>query len=310
MPQNPLKSQRTPAARHTIYITTSNKDTPPHPVPALARPVELTPAQRKQRIQSTFDTVASGYDGEALWFFPASAAGAVDYFQLHGHEHVLDVATGTGWAALTLVHALPNGRVTGIDLSGGMLDQARAKAHARGLHNTEFLEMDVDALNFPPQHFHAANCAFGIFFLEDMTRALRSISRCVKPGGTVVITSFAAGAFLPHSDVFLDRIERHGIPRPPLSYVRTDTEDKTRALFHAAGLTQVQTHRRDLSRDVDAEGWWQLVWNAGYRGIVNQLGADKIDAFRTAHLAEIQSLVGAGNAQLCVEVIDTVGRVK
>lgn len=286
----------------------NNENTSQDLRPATTHPApDLTPAQFKQRVQSTFDTVAGGYDGEALWFFPASAAGVVEYFPLRGDEHVLDAATGTGWAALALAHALPKGRVTGIYLSRGMLDQARAKAQTRGLHNVEFLEMDVDALTFAPQHFDATNCAFGIFFLEDMTRALRHIAHCVKPGGVVVTTTFAAGAFLPHSDLFLDRIERHGVARPPLSYMRTDSEDKTRALFEAAGLTQIQTHRRDLSRDVDAQGWWQLVWNAGYRGMVNQLGADNIDAFREAHLAEIQALVNSGSSRLCVEVIDTVG---
>lgn len=50
-------------------------------------------------------------------------------------------------------------------------------------------------------------------------------------------------------------------------------------------------------------------WNAGYRGMLNQLGEDKIASFRQEHLAEVEEWVSAGDGALRVEVIDTVGRV-
>ena len=57
----------------------------------------------KEFFKSTFNTVAEGYDNSAMRFFPDSAKYISSYLGLKGHEHVLDVATGTGSVALTIV---------------------------------------------------------------------------------------------------------------------------------------------------------------------------------------------------------------
>ena len=79
--------------------------------------------QRKAMLKEPFDTVSSCYDGGALRFFPKSAQSMVSLLDLRGDEHALDVACGTGHASLAVARALPNGRVTGVDFSAGMLDQ-------------------------------------------------------------------------------------------------------------------------------------------------------------------------------------------
>ena len=109
--------------------------------------------ERKLHIKNTFNTVSEGYDNPALRFFINSAKKLPDIFQFKGDEQVLDVATGTGIAALELAGALPQGKVTGIDFSDGMLNQAKSKAAALQLNNTEFLHMDMQTIAFPRQPF-------------------------------------------------------------------------------------------------------------------------------------------------------------
>lgn len=88
----------------------------------------MNEAQIKAMLKETFDNVSEGYDCKALRFFPESARQLAASLNLDGGEHVLDVATGSGHAALSLAAMLPQGGVTGVDFSSGTLAQARRKA--------------------------------------------------------------------------------------------------------------------------------------------------------------------------------------
>ena len=145
---------------------------------------------KKALLRETFDTVAENYEIEALRFFPNSAQVLAGLLELQGDEQVLDVATGTGHAALAVAERLPHGRVIGVDFASGMLEQARRKADALKARNIEFIEMDMHSLEFPEGSFDAATCAFGIFFAENMEDQLSRIAAMVKPGGSIAISGF------------------------------------------------------------------------------------------------------------------------
>ena len=113
--------------------------------------------QRKAQLKKTFDTVAEGYGSSGMEFFHHAAERLPRILNLQGHEHLLDVATGTGIAATALAPHLPRGKVTGIDLSDGMLAQARARAQSLGLDNIELHCMDMQAIGFDNARFDAAN---------------------------------------------------------------------------------------------------------------------------------------------------------
>ena len=115
----------------------------------------------------TFNQVADGHDNSALRFFPESALRISSCLELAGNEHVLDVATGTGCAALSLAKDVPDGHVTGVDFSTGMLAQAKDKSAELGFDNVTFVEMDMQAIEFPDDHFDIAVSSFSIFFVDD-----------------------------------------------------------------------------------------------------------------------------------------------
>lgn len=264
--------------------------------------------ERKKLIKKTFDTVSNGYDNPSLRFFVNSARILPEVFALKGDEHLLDVATGTGIPALELARALPHGKVTGIDFSEGMLAQARNKAHALNVNNANFLHMDMQTLEFPDRHFDAANCSFGIFFVEDMQSTLSHIKDKVKPGGEIVCSSFAGEAFQPIQEIFLSHLEEYGIERPPISWKRIATEEDSKALFQSAGLHTITTRRHNAGYHLDDAGqWWDIIWYAGYRGLVSQLTDEQLEPFKLQHLAEIQNLATEQGIWLDIEVIYTKG---
>lgn len=263
----------------------------------------------KQKIRSAFDQAAAGYDKPALRFFTDTAERLADRMGLSGHEHILDAASGTGAAALACARRLECGSVTGIDLSEAMLDQARAKAARNHLGNATFQAMDIEALAFAPDSFDGACCSFGIFFLPDMAEGLRRVATVVKPGGPIGISSFTEYVFEPLVSAFFDRLQQYGVTPPPLSWKRLDHPDKHRSLYENAGLVRIETHRERMGYYLeDTEGWWDILWNSGFRGLLNQLSATELASFRREHLLEIAAHATGQGIWLEMEALITVGR--
>lgn len=259
---------------------------------------------RKLMIKQAFDTVAAGYDHPSLPWFPLTAQHLLACLQLKPNAKVLDVCTGTGAVALRVAEQFPASRVTGIDLSVGMLNQARVKAGQKQLANVDFIEMDLDHLSFPSAHFDVATCSFGLFFLPDMQAALTNIKSVVKPGGCIVISSFVDNAFEPFSDIFLNRYQSYGKEVPALSWKRLSTENSITELFNSVGINNIQFRQEALGHHIKTDQqWWDVVWNAGYRGLLNQLTEEQRTSFEQEHRAEISQLCADGRAWLNTGVI-------
>lgn len=100
------------------------------------------------------------------------------------HEHVLDVATGTGWAARSI--AARGATVTGVDLGAEVIEAARALSTG-----IDFLIGDAEALPFPDAHFDALISTFGVMFVRDPEAAASELARVIRPGGRVVLANWA-----------------------------------------------------------------------------------------------------------------------
>ncbi|HYR63507.1 MAG TPA: class I SAM-dependent methyltransferase [Actinomycetota bacterium] len=85
---------------------------------------------------------------------------------------ILDLATGTGYAALRLKRQYPRAEVIGIDASAEMVAIARHNAHAEGL-DIEFEVGDAAKLRFDDASFDLVLCQNGPPFCDEMLRLLR-----------------------------------------------------------------------------------------------------------------------------------------
>jgi ubiquinone/menaquinone biosynthesis C-methylase UbiE len=236
--------------------------------------------QQKAMLKETFDIVAEGYDNRPLRFFPDSAKQLAAFLDLRGGELVLDVATGTGHAALAVAGRLPQGRVTGVDFSRRMLDQAVRKAASQNVGNVEFLERDMQDLGFPAGSFDAAICSFGIFFAGDMDAQLARIAAAVRPGGQVALSGFQENYFHPLKELMVKRLSGYGVEPPPPTWKRVATEAGCRELFAKAGIGDVRVELRNVGYFLDdADGWWEVVWNAGFRRLVARLPQEDQERF-------------------------------
>ncbi len=261
----------------------------------------------KELLIDTFNTVSHGYDDHALRFFPASAKNFAGFLGLRGNEEVLDVACGTGHASFAIAPLLASGRVTAVDFSSGMLDQARRKAAQNRTGNIEFVERDMRDLGFESR-FDVAVCAFGIFFVTDMEAQLARIASAVRPGGRVAITNFQENYFSPLKELFLERIASYGVQAPPQAWKHIASEERCRQLFATAGLTNVRVETRNVGYYLEDAGvWWSIVWNAGFRRYVTQLSPHDRERFKQEHLREVEAHRTKDGIRLDVGVLYTIG---
>lgn len=121
-----------------------------------------------------------------------------------GSKSVLDVGTGTGFLAL-LVAQLGH-RVKGLDLSPGMVEQARRNAAERDLAAV-FEVGDAEILPEPDASYDVLMNRNVLWTLPRPEKALADWKRVLKPGGTLLVVdgdwfddrlSFRVQRFLGH----------------------------------------------------------------------------------------------------------------
>ena len=105
-------------------------------------------------------------------------------------ENVLEVGVGTG---LALPQYAVSKRVTGIDLSAPMLEQARERVAETGLSNIEaLLEMDAQATSFADHQFDIAVAMFVASVVPNPRALVAELKRVVKPGGSILFVNHFA----------------------------------------------------------------------------------------------------------------------
>jgi SAM-dependent methyltransferase len=141
-------------------------------------------------------------------------------------ESVLDVATGTGHAALAAARV--GARVTGIDYVPALLDIARQRADAERL-DVDFVEAPAEDLPFADGSFDVALSAIGVMFAADHHRAAAELVRVVRPGGRIAVASWTRSGFVGG---ILAIVGQHVAPPPGAqSPVRWGEEDVVAGLL-------------------------------------------------------------------------------
>jgi ubiquinone/menaquinone biosynthesis C-methylase UbiE len=156
-------------------------------------------------------------------------------------QHVLDIATGTGAAALAALAIVgPTGRVVATDLSAAMLARAREQP---GLpRNLCFAVADGQALGFADQTFDAVLCAMGLMLFGDPARGLAEFRRVLRDGtwAAASVNTTPQRAFVTRIDAI---IARHVPERSAIASQYFSLGDPARlmSLFVAAGFRDVET---------------------------------------------------------------------
>ncbi len=147
---------------------------------------------KKENIKKLFDNIASDYDKLnhilSLNIDKGWRKRAVkETIDCAEPMQVLDVACGTGDFTIEIARkAAPGSRITGIDLSEGMMKIGREKIASADVDAT--LEYgDCEALTYADNSFDRITVGFGVRNFEHLELGLREMYRVLKKGGKLVI---------------------------------------------------------------------------------------------------------------------------
>ncbi|MEX2553940.1 MAG: class I SAM-dependent methyltransferase [Actinomycetota bacterium] len=181
------------------------------------------------------------YPAMAELLLPAATV-LLDALDVKPGERVLDLACGTGNAAILAAHK--GARVVGVDLEPALLEIAAGRAAEKDLV-IEWIEVDARAAPFPPASFDVVLSVFGVMYVPDQRQAVRSVTRLCRRGGIIGLTAWAPNGFMPA----MGRVLAPFLPPlPPGSYPpeRWGDEAWLSGLFGAEGIHSLRSARRTI----------------------------------------------------------------
>jgi len=161
-------------------------------------------------------SVADGYDRFMLGqLFEPWAADLIARAGLKPGCCVLDVASGLGpVAGLAAEAAGPGGRVVASDISAAMLAAAAARPQGPGRAAMEYLECPASAIAADDDSFDVVLCQQGLQFFPDRAAAVAEMRRVARPGGTAVMSTWAAEHPLGLFGPMIEALRETGMAEP------------------------------------------------------------------------------------------------
>lgn len=187
----------------------------------------------------------AGYTGVPIYHQGGQEATLrlIDACKVEPGSEVLDVGCGTGFTARLL--GKRNARVTGIDISAQMVEEARSRCETKGI---TILQADALRLPFPDGHFDAVFAEAILMHLE-IDAALAEWTRILRSGGWLGVNVLVASESYQKEANALS----HEVYRLPF-FLRDDS--KLRAALESAGLQNIGIEKGfvDHSRPSVASG--------------------------------------------------------
>ena len=170
------------------------------------KPYKNSNLSKKEQVAKMFDNIAGNYD-----FLNHFLSMGIDIYwrkklvkrlTKQAPKNILDVATGTGDLAIAMLKATPD-KITGIDISNGMLEIGRKKIKEKGLEDKITLQQaDSENLPFEDNNFDAVCVSFGARNFENLEKGLSEMFRVLKPGGKLYILEFSQPDIFPFKQIY------------------------------------------------------------------------------------------------------------
>ena len=215
---------------------------------------------------------------------PGLGARLIELAEVQADEQVLDVATGSGNAALPAARA--GARVTALDITPALLEVASQRASSAGLSVT-WVQGDAQALPFHDNTFDRVLSCVGVQFCPDQQAAAAELVRVCRPGGRIALIAWTPEGFL--GQVLAAVATAVGGARSGSSPLAWGSEDSLRELFQDR-TADIVLHREHVEMPAASAIAWVDYMASAYGPLIRaRIALEARDEWATlrGRLAEI-----------------------
>jgi ubiquinone/menaquinone biosynthesis C-methylase UbiE len=179
------------------------------------------PTAETERVKRVQDKLAPKYDRSMGRWEKILFGGGREWVCSKASGDVLEIAIGTG---RNLPYYPSDVRLTGVELSPKMLDEARKRAVELG-HDVDLRLGDAQALEFPDETFDTVVCTFGLCTIPDERKAVVEAHRVLRLGGRFALIEHvrspvpAVRAVEKLIEPLMVRFEADHLTREPLDHL-------------------------------------------------------------------------------------------
>lgn len=160
------------------------------------KPYQESNKEKKQQVTEIFDDIAPKYDFLNRFLSLGIDQGwrkkAIKRLRSISPKTILDVATGTGDFAIMTYKLLKPEKITGVDISKGMLEIGKEKIARESLTSfINLMEGDSENLPFDNNSFDAITVSFGVRNFQNLEQGIAEMHRVLKPGGKLIVLEFS-----------------------------------------------------------------------------------------------------------------------
>ena len=200
----------------------------------------------------------------------------------------LDVACGSG--QLALMAARDGLDVTGVDIATNLVECARVRARAEGLH-IRFEEGDAEALQFADGEFDVVASLIGAMFAPRPDMVATELLRVCKPGGVIAMANWTPQGFVGQMFKAVAKfIAPSGMPSPVLWGDETTVRERL-----GSGLSELRLVRHHYTFAYDFPPVAVVELFRRYYGPINQAFAALDTAGQDRLRGELEALWAAHN---------------
>lgn len=194
-----------------------------------------------------WDNAAPYYDtGWQKQLWPAQER-ILSNIEVKPGDQVLDISCGSGLVTLPIAKSVtPRGKVTGIDLSECMIEEARARTDKTDLSNVTYQQMDAENLEFEDNRFDAVVCSLGLMYFPYPEKALEEMYRVAKAGAEISTLVWGARKECGWASIFPIIDKRVKSDVCPL-FFQLGTGTTLKKAFEAIGFKSVSSDRFSIT---------------------------------------------------------------